>query len=216
MLAVIGGVLIWNYNRPLDLPPTRETARPLPKVAASSPPTPVETAPPSAVETLPPVTAEIPVPPAPPATPIPAAGLPVPATPSPPASRVLPGSVTEIPTATVDITEDLNAVDATIRNFQAVLGENPIGSNAEITGALLGNNLKQIKLEVPTGSHVNGEGEMCDRWGTAYFFHQVSKTEMEIRSAGPDRKMWTGDDSQMPASVGDGSSTPSAPVPPEN
>jgi hypothetical protein len=38
---------------------------------------------------------------------------------------------------------------------------------------------------------------MCDRWGTPYFFHQVSKTEMEIRSAGPDRRMWTGDDSQL-------------------
>ena len=96
-----------------------------------------------------------------------------------------------------DIAEDLSAVDAAIRNFQAVHGENPIGSNAEITGALLGNNLKQIKLELPTGSRLNGEGEMCDRWGTPYFFHQLSKTEMEIRSAGPDRQMWTGDDSQI-------------------
>lgn len=103
----------------------------------------------------------------------------------------------EIPAAPGDITEDLSAVDSAIRNFQAVHGENPIGSNAEITSALLGNNLKQLKLEVPAGSHVNAEGQMCDRWGTPYFFHQVSATEMEIRSAGPDRKMWTGDDSQM-------------------
>ena len=174
VLAIIGGVLIWNYNRPLDLPPPQETQRPLPKVAPS---------PPSH-------TAEIPVvPPAPPAAALP--------TPSPSAAKVLPGSVNEIPAAAGDIAEDLNAVDATIRNFQAVLGENPIGSNAEVTGALLGNNLKQIKLEVPAGSQVNGQGEMCDRWGTPYFFHQVSKTEMEIRSAGPDRQMWTGDDSQM-------------------
>ena len=103
----------------------------------------------------------------------------------------------EIPATTEDIIEDLSAVDSAIRNFQAVHGENPIGSNAEITAALLGNNLKQIKLEVPAGSHMNGEGQMCDRWGTPYFFHQVSKTEMEIRSAGPDRQMWTGDDSQL-------------------
>jgi hypothetical protein len=110
---------------------------------------------------------------------------------------VRPGSVNDIPASADDISEDLSAVDSAIRNFQAVLGENPIGSNAEITAALLGNNLKQIKLEVPAGSQVNGQGEMCDRWGTPYFFHQVSATEMEIRSAGPDRKMWTGDDSQM-------------------
>ncbi len=103
----------------------------------------------------------------------------------------------EVPEAPGDIAEDLNAVDGTIRNFQDVHGENPVGSNAEITAALLGNNLKQIKLELPTGSRLNSESEMCDRWGTPYFFHQVSKTEMEIRSAGPDRQMWTGDDSQM-------------------
>lgn len=42
-----------------------------------------------------------------------------------------------------DIAEDLSAVDKTTRDFQAVHGENPIGSNAEITAALLGNNRKQ-------------------------------------------------------------------------
>lgn len=179
-MAIIVGVLIWNHNRPRDLPTTQEAPRSLPKVA------------PSPVETSQPTTVETPVPPAPPA-----AALPLPATPSLPAAGVIPGSVTEIPATAVDISEDLSAVDATIRNFQAVHGENPIGSNAEITAALMGNNLKQIKLEIPAGSRVNGDGQMCDRWGTPYFFHQVSATEMEIRSAGPDRKMWTGDDSQM-------------------
>lgn len=184
-LVIIGGVLIWNYNREPDHLPPQETQRPLPKVAASPPPLPVETPPPYTSKVL-----DSPVVLAPPLHP-------VPATPSPPAAQVLPGSVAEIPAAAEDIAEDLSAVDSAIRNFQAVLGENPVGSNAEITGALLGNNLKQIKLEVPTGSRLNGEGEMCDRWGTPYFFHQVSKTEMEIRSAGPDRRMWTGDDAQM-------------------
>jgi hypothetical protein len=188
-MAIIVGVLIWNHNRPNDLPTTQETQRPLPKVAPSPPPPPVESSPPA--------TAEIPVPPASPATAPPAAALPVPATPPPTAAPVLPGSATEIPAAAEDITEDLSAVDAAIRSFQTVLGENPIGSNAEITAALLGNNLKQIKLELPAGSQLNSQGEMCDRWGTPYFFHQVSATEMEIRSAGPDRRMWTGDDSQL-------------------
>ena len=188
-LAIIGGVLIWNYNRGPDHVPRRETPRPVPKLAASPPP--------ALIEPSPPVNAEHPVPPASPVAAIPSAVSPATANTSSPSARVLPGSVTEIPASAEDITEDLSAVDSTIRNFQAVLGENPIGSNAEITGALLGNNLKQIKLEVPVGSQVNGQGEMCDRWGTPYFFHQISKTEMEIRSAGPDRQMWTGDDSQM-------------------
>ena len=183
-LAIVTGILVWNYNRP-EQTPVREIEKPVPKVVASPPPSPVEPPPPYTSKVLdPPVVLAPPL-------------HPIPATPSPPAAQVLPGSVAGIPATAEDISEDLNAVDAAIRNFEAVLGENPIGSNAEITAALLGNNLKQIKLELPTGSRLNGEGEMCDRWGTPYFFHQVSKTEMEIRSAGPDRQMWTGDDSQI-------------------
>ena len=41
---------------------------------------------------------------------------------------------------------------------------------------------------------INARGELIDNWGTPFFFHQVSGTEMEIRSAGPDMKMWTADD----------------------
>ena len=41
---------------------------------------------------------------------------------------------------------------------------------------------------------VNEKGELVDPWGTPYFFHQLSAMEMEIRSAGPDRIMWTEDD----------------------
>jgi hypothetical protein len=186
LLAILAGVLIWNQFRPRGETQPQVTQRQLPEVV----PTPQ---PPAPVENPPPATAESPAPPSPPAAV--ASAVISPSLPSD--ARVLPGSVTEIPAGDVDITQDLSAVDAAIRNFRDVLGENPIGSNAEITAALLGNNLKQIKLEVPTGSHVNGEGQMCDRWGTPYFFHQVSATEMEIRSAGPDRKMWTGDDSQM-------------------
>jgi hypothetical protein len=186
LLAVILGVLVWNHYRGPDRVPPPETQHPLPKVATSPPPAPVETAPPLVADV-------IPAPPDVPATPD---GVP----PAPATTRVLPGSVAGIPTAPeedIDISEDLGAVDSAIRDFQAVHGENPVGSNAEITTALFINNPRQIRLEIPAGSHVNADGELCDRWGTPYFFHQVSATEMEIRSAGPDRKMWTGDDSQM-------------------
>ena len=44
---------------------------------------------------------------------------------------------------------------------------------------------------------VNARGELVDNWGTPFFFHSLSRTEMEIRSAGPDHKMWTGDDLVM-------------------
>jgi hypothetical protein len=41
---------------------------------------------------------------------------------------------------------------------------------------------------------LNDKGELVDRWGTPYFFHQLSRDHMEIRSAGPDKVMWTQDD----------------------
>jgi hypothetical protein len=185
LFVIIIGVLIWNHNRPPDQVPTQETRRPVPKVEASSSP-PSGSVSPAVVET--------------PAAPVPPVATPpatVPATAAPTSALVRPSLSTDSPATSVDIGEDLSAVDSTIRNFRAVLGENPIGSNAEITGALLGNNLKQIKLEMPAGSRLNSEGEMCDRWGTPYFFHQVSGTEMEIRSAGPDQIMWTGDDAHL-------------------
>jgi hypothetical protein len=180
LLAILAGVLIWNQFRDREQPSDQVKQQPLPKVA-----TPPQAAPQA-----------MPDPPS-------AADIAMPNEISPAASSsalVLPGSAAAIPATPdedFDISEDLNAVDAAIRDYQAVHGENPIGSNAEISTALFVNNPGQIKLNVPAGSHLNAAGELCDRWGTPYFFHQVSATEMEIRSAGPDRKMWTGDDSQM-------------------
>ena len=100
-----------------------------------------------------------------------------------------------VPDATPEqIHTQIENVQMSLRDFRTAFGENPIGSNAEITSALTGNNLKQIRLPVPPGSSVNADGEMCDRWGTPYFFHQLSAKQMEIHSAGPDRMMGTGDD----------------------
>jgi hypothetical protein len=88
----------------------------------------------------------------------------------------------------------IDGMELTLRDYAIALGGNPVGTNAEITAALLGDNAKQLKLEVPTGSTVNATGELCDPWGTAWFFHQLSAKKMELRSAGPDRKLYTEDD----------------------
>lgn len=93
--------------------------------------------------------------------------------------------------------EELQQVSFTIENFRKSIGSNPVGANAEITRSLLGDNEKQLQVGLPDGVKQNESGEMIDRWGTAYFFHQQSATEMEIRSAGPDRKLWTDDDLQI-------------------
>jgi hypothetical protein len=82
-----------------------------------------------------------------------------------------------------------------IHQYGEMCGGNPVGTNPEITAALTGKNPKQINfLAGQPGVVINAAGELLDAWGTPYFFHQLSATEMEIHSAGPDKIMWTSDD----------------------
>lgn len=91
------------------------------------------------------------------------------------------------------ITGDLDQLSLSLRDYRTLMTQNPVGTNEEITAALTGRNPKGARL-APDDSKVNGEGRLVDRWGTPYFFHQMSSTSMEIHSAGPDKKMGTDDD----------------------
>jgi hypothetical protein len=89
-------------------------------------------------------------------------------------------------------------VRATFRNYSSRFGGNPVGTNQEITRTLNGANPGKTPLLRPEdGLEINDHGELVDNWGTPFFFHQLSRTEIEIHSAGPDRKMWTADDLVM-------------------
>lgn len=89
----------------------------------------------------------------------------------------------------------LENMRSTIQQYSARFGGNPVGNNQEITAALNGDNPTQVVFLNPEdGLRINDRGELIDNWGTPFFFHQLSRTEMEIHSAGPDRRMWTRDD----------------------
>lgn len=159
-----------------SLPPS-----PTPALAAASP-TPVPATPPkvftSAVMPGQPVARSAP---APAATPRPAAAR--------PAEK--PEAMTQ---REPEGRSELENVRSMFTNFRTRLGENPTGTNAEIMKAVMGENKERVRLGPPHGQSLNGEGELVDFWGTPYFFHQLSKDTMEIRSAGEDRMMWTQDD----------------------
>ncbi len=89
---------------------------------------------------------------------------------------------------------ELDKVNLMFRDYRTLMGENPVGTNAEIMKAIMGGNPKGAVLGPPDGMSVNGSGELVDHWGTPFFFHQLSGTHMEVRSAGPDGVMWTSDD----------------------
>jgi len=82
-----------------------------------------------------------------------------------------------------------------INDYGSMFGGNPVGENSEITAQLNGQNPKHANFIRPeAGMRINDQGELVDPWGTPYFFHQLSGHETEIRSAGPDKTMWTEDD----------------------
>ncbi len=69
----------------------------------------------------------------------------------------------------------------------------PLGTNQEYTRALSGDNVLRIAFLAPDSPQIV-DGQLTDRWGTPIFFHGVSDAIVELRSAGPDHKMWTEDD----------------------
>jgi len=94
-----------------------------------------------------------------------------------------------------DIHADLRLVNAIFVAYRGALRTgNPVGENSEITAALTGKNRLGFAFIPKDNPAINAKGELCDRWGTPFFFHQLSGEKMEIRSAGADRRMWTRDD----------------------
>jgi hypothetical protein len=119
---------------------------------------------------------------------------PLPIATSSPRARTSPGDP-----LTADAERKAGEIEASkvtlmLRDYRTRMGENPVGTNAEIMKAVMGGNPKGATFGPPEGQALNGNGELVDRWGTPYFFHQLSAKSMEIRSAGPDRQMYTEDD----------------------
>lgn len=93
--------------------------------------------------------------------------------------------------------DDLSALANTFANLLLLLkSDRPfrMGANEEFAAALLGKNAAgEVFLTAPHPA-LNDQGQLIDRWGTPLFFHVRESTRIDIRSAGPDRKMWTTDD----------------------
>jgi len=101
----------------------------------------------------------------------------------------------------------LNAAEGSVQRDLAILQDvfaawrsnadgrgNPVGSNREITAALAGQNRWGFAIIPPDHPAINARGELCDRWGSPLFFHQLSGERMEIVSFGPDGERGTEDD----------------------
>ncbi|MCG8599944.1 MAG: hypothetical protein MI807_07380 [Verrucomicrobiales bacterium] len=94
-----------------------------------------------------------------------------------------------------DPIDDLHSVEELItfylKSFRSIP---PGGENVDIVRAMTGTNERKLALIPPGHRVLNEQNEIVDRWQTAFHFHPVSSSILEVRSAGPDRKLWTDDD----------------------
>ncbi|WOO42808.1 hypothetical protein [Rubellicoccus peritrichatus] len=74
------------------------------------------------------------------------------------------------------------------------LSSKPMGTNAEFTAVLTGNNGLRLAAIPPDHPAINDNGELIDRWGNPVFFHSESSIKTTLRSAGPDGKLFNEDD----------------------
>lgn len=91
--------------------------------------------------------------------------------------------------------DDVQTVSTLLEEYRRAFGAMPTGElNDEIVRRLQGENPLGIAVLPKGHPSISPQGELLDRYGTPYRFHPESAWEMTVRSAGPDQKMWTGDD----------------------
>jgi hypothetical protein len=123
---------------------------------------------------------------------------PAPSLPPEPAELSNP-RVLELNSPRFDIAHDLVILNDLLTDWRLDFPHigNPVGENAEITTALTGDNPRHLMLFPRSHPAINAAGEICDRWGTPFFFHALAGDRMELCSAGPDKKFGTADDASL-------------------
>lgn len=74
----------------------------------------------------------------------------------------------------------------------------PIGDDHDLVHVLTGHNPLHLTVIPATHPAISPQGRLLDRFGTPYLVHPVSSHNYQIRSAGPDRKLFTLDDVVAP------------------
>jgi hypothetical protein len=70
----------------------------------------------------------------------------------------------------------------------------PLGSSRDLARVLTGDNPLHLTVIASDHPAINARGYLVDRWGTPYQLHQLSSRVIDVRSAGPDRELFTADD----------------------
>lgn len=93
--------------------------------------------------------------------------------------------------------EDVRALHHVMGGYFSVIKDasrNPIGGNPDLAAALRGENPNREVFVRDESPVFNGEGLLIDRWGVPLVVHPEGWRRIELRSAGPDKTPYTGDD----------------------
>lgn len=100
----------------------------------------------------------------------------------------------------LSIHDDLMLMFEVLGDFNSILKGRtnlPATTNKELAATLIGNNNDKIRFISPKAKFLNENGEIVDRWNVPLFFHFQDGYLPDIRSAGPDQKMWSDDDTEF-------------------
>lgn len=93
--------------------------------------------------------------------------------------------------------QDVNTLHTLLRQYSRRLQRRqglPIGNDMDLARVLSGENPMKYAALPKDHPALGAGGHLCDRWGTPYFVHPTGPGAFEIRSAGPDRTLFTDDD----------------------
>ncbi len=92
---------------------------------------------------------------------------------------------------------DVDVLHTLLRQYLRRLGHReglPIGNDTDLAKVLGGQNPMKYATLPPSHPALASDGRLRDRWGSPYFVHPIAEQTFEIRSAGPDRQLFTSDD----------------------
>lgn len=83
--------------------------------------------------------------------------------------------------------------------YRERFGQFPAGEdNAQFMNALRGLNPEGLAIFPFAHPRLDANGALLDAWGRPFYFHQLSRDHVEVRSAGPDGEWYTPDDLMAP------------------
>ncbi len=92
---------------------------------------------------------------------------------------------------------DLTLIARLMDNFTLLVksaADRPMSANEDWAAAFRGMNPARERFLPDQSIALNAQGQLVDRWGSPLFFHALGGRRFELRSAGPDKKLWTADD----------------------